>query len=122
MSPIIFLVFGVSYAVLFAAAYLWVWNIKRKNERSPLADKLLRPPGETLRRKVEELNGDLAQAIIIVLIQPVWFFVVVFLLTKIPSGPSPLATLLIGGLATVAGLIVLVGPRKTGQVLMRVLR
>ena len=106
MSLIVISVFGVSYAVLLAVTLLWLWNIRRRKERTPIADKLLRPPGETLRRKVEELNGDLAQAVVIVLVQPAWFFIVVAVLVKIHSGVGSLAILIIGALATVAGLAV----------------
>lgn len=96
-------IFAVPYAVLFGVLYLWVWNIKRKNERSPIADKLLRPAGESLRKKIEELNERLAAAIVVVLAQPIWFILVVTLFNKIGFGLGPLAILIIGGVVALAG-------------------
>lgn len=96
-------IFAVPYAVLFGVLYLWMWNIKRKKERSPIADHLLRPPGESLRRKIETLDEDLFATTATVLVQPVWFLVIVFLFSKLRFGLSPLVILIIGGLVTAIG-------------------
>jgi hypothetical protein len=44
--------------ILFAAVSFERWRRKRKGERSPLPDKLLRPPGYSMQRKLEDLNDD----------------------------------------------------------------
>lgn len=94
---------SVSFAVLFAAIFWWIWNNKRKKERWPVADMLLRSPGESLRRKLEEINSSLILAIALVLVQPLWFFGVVLFFTKIHLPINQLATLIIGGGITIAG-------------------
>ncbi len=49
-----------AYFLLFAGAVvgIQIWKIRRRHERPPVALKLLRGPGESLRRKVEEFDED----------------------------------------------------------------
>jgi hypothetical protein len=42
--------------ILLAAVSLERWRRKRRGERQPLSEKLLRPPGYSLQRKLEDLN------------------------------------------------------------------
>lgn len=104
-TPIIFLIsiFAVPYAVLFGVLYLWGWNINRRNERPPITEKLLRPPGESLRRRLAEMDLDLLQAVLIVIVQPLWFLLIVIILAKAHLGLNPLQVLIIGGIAAVIG-------------------
>ena len=46
----------VPLAVLLALVFLERWRRKRRGERSPLSEKLLRPAGHSLQRKLEDLN------------------------------------------------------------------
>jgi len=50
----------MGYLVLFAmtAVGLHLWRIKRRKDRPPVAFKLLRGPGETLRRKLAESDEN----------------------------------------------------------------
>ena len=50
---------GVTIAVPFSLR----WRIDRRMERSPVSEKLLRPAGESLRVKVDELNTKLDEAV-----------------------------------------------------------
>jgi hypothetical protein len=42
--------------ILLAAVSFERWRRKRKGERPPLSEKLLRPPGYSLQLKLEDLN------------------------------------------------------------------
>ena len=44
--------------ILLAAVSFERWRRKRRGERQPLSEKLLRPPGYSLQRKLEELNDS----------------------------------------------------------------
>jgi hypothetical protein len=46
----------IPVAVLLAAVSFERWRRKRKGERPPLSEKLLRPAGYSLQRKLEDLN------------------------------------------------------------------
>jgi hypothetical protein len=45
--------------VLLAAVFFEHWRRKRRGERSPLAEKLLRPAGYSLQRKLDDVNDTL---------------------------------------------------------------
>ena len=45
--------------MLVAAVYIERWRRKRRGERQPLGEKLLRPAGYNLQRKLEDLNDSL---------------------------------------------------------------
>jgi hypothetical protein len=38
---------------------IWVWRVKRRNERTPVVEKLLRKPGESQRRKLSAFDDYL---------------------------------------------------------------
>ena len=38
---------------------LWRWDRKRRNVRPPVSEKMLRPPGESLRLKIQELDAKI---------------------------------------------------------------
>lgn len=46
---------------VFVVVGLFVWNISRRKERPPEKFKLLRGPGETLRRRVQKADEDMFQ-------------------------------------------------------------
>lgn len=55
------LLFGASiYCVvfLFVVLGIWMWQLKRKNERPPLEFKLLRGPGESLRQRMVQFDDQ----------------------------------------------------------------
>jgi hypothetical protein len=50
--------------------YLYRWYRGRKGFRSPLTRQLLRPPGESLRARIEEINAALNEALFMVAVVP----------------------------------------------------
>jgi hypothetical protein len=44
--------------ILLAAVYIERWRRKRRGERQPLSEKLLRPPGYSLQRKLEDFSDN----------------------------------------------------------------
>lgn len=67
---------------LMAVIFAWRWRLDRSGERLPFGEKLLRPAGESLRRRIEELDERLDGMIVLTMISP--FIVAVTLL----SGPK----------------------------------
>lgn len=51
----------VLYLVIYAGlvAAVWAWRLNRRQERPPTPEKLLRAPGESLRRKLESFDNQL---------------------------------------------------------------
>lgn len=51
----------VGYLLLYfgMVAGIWVWRLNRRQERPPVSEKLLRSPGESLRRKIEVFDDRL---------------------------------------------------------------
>lgn len=49
----------VCLAAVILSILLWRWNRKRRNVRPPVSEKMLRPPGESLRIKLQELDEKL---------------------------------------------------------------
>lgn len=46
--------------LLLGLAYFRKWTLARRRRRVPVSDKLLRAPGESLRKKLDELEDDLS--------------------------------------------------------------
>lgn len=51
----------VGYMLIYFAvvAGIWMWRLNRRQERPPVAEKLLRMPGESLRRRIEAFDDTL---------------------------------------------------------------
>ena len=51
----------VGYLLLYFAivAGIWMWRLNRRQERPPVGEKLLRAPGESLRRRIEAFDDTL---------------------------------------------------------------
>jgi hypothetical protein len=53
---------GYPYLVGFLAAYfasaagVWIWQLRRRRERPPVSEKLIRGPGESARRRLDRLD------------------------------------------------------------------
>ena len=84
--------FTPSIAV-FATFIVWRWRRNQKPGRPPIAEKLLRPAGESLRLKIDDLNEKLGDALGLALLVPA--IPLVFPLAAFPAGqiPMPLASL-----------------------------
>ena len=90
----------VGYIVLYFAvvAGIWIWRLNRRQERPPVAEKLLRGPGESLRRDIEKFDDRLlfhlvgsALVPLLVMISGLWGIEH----TPLPARPWALAGLLV---------------------------
>jgi len=79
--------------------YIYRWYRKRKGFKSPLTGQLLRPPGESLRVRIEETNEVLSEALFMVALVPS-LIIGVFLASAIVSGKA------IGSSSIVVGIII----------------
>lgn len=50
---------GYLFVYFAVVAGIWLWRQNRRQERPPVSEKLLRTPGETLRRKIEKFDDVL---------------------------------------------------------------
>ncbi len=56
---------GYAYLVGYMLVYfgvvggIWAWRLNRRQERPPVSEKLMRAPGESLRRKIEAFDDKL---------------------------------------------------------------
>ena len=69
-SILLILILLVPFVLLLGVVYIRRWYIDRKKERSPISEKLLRPAGESLRLKIEELNERFGPAFFSILAGP----------------------------------------------------
>ena len=59
MQPLLIFAGCVPIFVLLAAVFVERWQRKRRGERQPLSEKLLRPAGYSLQCKIDDLNDGL---------------------------------------------------------------
>ena len=121
MDKTTWVIFGLEiYVLLFVLAVvgLGIWRRKRRRERSPLEFKLLRTPGETLRRRINALDEEFTLQVVLTAIVPVLvaygtFFTFARLLPK-----HPILDLGVGALTLVFG-VILAGWRILKQLVLR---
>jgi hypothetical protein len=71
-------------AGLLAVIFTWRCRVDRRKERLPFGEnKLLRPPGESLRKRIEQLDGKLNEAMLLALVTPFAFAVVMLTFPKV---------------------------------------
>jgi hypothetical protein len=58
----------LALALMVGIAWFWKWSRARRQLRSPVKEKMLRPPGESLRRKLEELNESILDTLFIAVV------------------------------------------------------
>src|SRR4030042_746574 len=56
--------------VVLGLLYLYRWYRRRKGFRSPLTQQLLRPPGQSLRLRIEEISNTLDETLFVVALVP----------------------------------------------------
>jgi hypothetical protein len=62
-TPLLILIpFVLVLAILYATLCFERWRNLRRNRRPPASDKRLRPPGGSLRRKLEDIDWKFAGA------------------------------------------------------------
>ena len=57
-------------ALLVGLAYWRGWHYRRQKVRAPVAEKLLRAPGESLRKKLEELEEQISEKLAVAYVLP----------------------------------------------------
>ena len=60
----------LAIGALLGTAHLRNWRITKQKMRMPVAEKLLRGPGESLRKKLEELDEQLSQEMAVAFVLP----------------------------------------------------
>jgi len=62
--------FLISTLTVCLVIEVFIWRHDRRAERAPVADKLLRPPGESLRLKMEPMRERLGLLLVLAMIVP----------------------------------------------------
>lgn len=62
---------AVSLLILFALVYRWRAKDSRSLRASPLTDELLRSPGHSLRKKIDDIDDDLNASMAILFVTPI---------------------------------------------------
>jgi len=75
----------VPFFLLLGILNFWRTYLDKQNKRSPLSQNLLRSPGESLRKKIEDINGDLASYLAILPTMPLFMFSI-YLSRKVYGG------------------------------------
>ncbi|MCF7981562.1 MAG: NERD domain-containing protein, partial [Pseudomonadales bacterium] len=77
MNGIAGLIFSISGSIVLVATILWVINrARKKNKYSPFTEKLLRSPGYSLGKEVDELSNDLTPHLVMLAILPLYYFLI----------------------------------------------
>ncbi|OAM90164.1 hypothetical protein AW736_10340 [Termitidicoccus mucosus] len=61
-SPLLLSAYLLLYCLV--VMLIWRWRVNRRQERPPFPDKLLRAPGETLRRKLDDFDTALGATLL----------------------------------------------------------
>lgn len=85
------IIFVSVLAILFG--FLWFVRYKRRGRRTPLTRQLLRMPGETLKRSIDDLSDDLDSYLFAAMIMPIMIYAIY--LTMPQSGKSPIIIVLV---------------------------
>lgn len=71
---IVAVIAAVPIFLAVACIQVWHWYRKRKPRRSPLTRALLRSPGESLRRQVDDLTWDISMWLALLIVLPLMFY------------------------------------------------
>lgn len=83
---------------------IWVRKWQRRNRRSPLSAKLLRGPGETLRRELDNMGTDLSGYLAVLMALPILVFAIHVSQSYFGGTPETATRWLLSGI-TAAGAI-----------------
>lgn len=103
----------------FCAVGVYLWQIKRRGGRAPVAFKLLRGPGETIRRRMAKFDENLAQNLLICSLGPPFAGLTAFV-AVVKVSPSSVA--LIGTGAGIGAVVFAVGTVISFRTAMRGLK
>ena len=97
-----------SVFALIAGVTLWQKRVKKRNRRSPLTQKMLRPPGESLRIQIVDLDFENNFMVVMLIVMP--FIMFAIHVSQSYFGEYPESLIRVGGsvvIALVAGFIML---------------
>lgn len=98
----------VGYLLVYFAivAGIWVWRLNRRQERPPVSEKLLRSPGESLRRRIESFDDALLFHLVACVLVPLLVMVSgLWIIEQLSAGTKVWA--LVGLLVLLAGVLYL---------------
>ena len=87
---------------LLAVVCFWRWRVVRRAERVPVADKLLRPAGESLRRRIEALDDKLTDTFLLGIFAPLGAIAAVFFALALSPPLTRLVVAFVSGVAAFA--------------------
>jgi hypothetical protein len=85
----VFVLGGICF--MGAIVFLWRYRSQRPDRRSPLARRLLRSPGESLRNRMEEVQWDIASLLALGML-PMPLVLGLYFLTWVAGSQAPSAT------------------------------
>jgi len=106
LSSVLPFVLMIGCFVVPVYVVLWVRKWQRRNRRSALSAKLLRGPGETLRRELDNVGTDLSAYLAVLMALPIFVFAVHVSQSYFVGSPEVITRWLFSGVTT-AGLIAL---------------
>lgn len=86
---------------------IWVRKWQRRNRRSPLAAKLLRGPGETLRRELETVEGDFTGYLAVMIALPILVFSTHISQSYFVGSPETVTRWVISGMTALVAIVFL---------------
>ncbi len=107
----------IPVSILLAAVRVWRWFEDVKGHRSPITDKLLRPPGESARRRIEVLDDKIMDTLICFLGFPA--VILVCYLSSNGTAPRPIPNFWTIILVIMAGIFVLLLERLIALIQQR---
>ncbi len=110
MTPLHWILVGAVVAPMFVLTGIlsaWRWVRSRRKERDPVSDKLLRPPGESVRRHLEKLDEQINDALLWFFFTPQMFAAFLLIPNPAITAPSPASAAVILSIAIAIALAIL---------------
>lgn len=107
----------IPVSILLAAVRVWRWFESVKGHRAPITDKLLRPPGESARRRIETLDDKILDTLICFLGFPA--VILLCYLSSNGTAPRPIPNFWTIMLVILAGVFVLLLERLIALIQQR---
>ncbi len=88
----------VAYILIYFGVVggIWIWRVKRRSERTPVVEKLLRMPGESQRRKLSAFDDVLLLHLTGTALIPLLLLVLgLWIINAVPSGYQILAQIVL---------------------------
>ncbi|HEX4086931.1 MAG TPA: nuclease-related domain-containing protein [Chthoniobacteraceae bacterium] len=82
--------------VLLGMLFAWRWRLDLQKERIPISDKLLRPAGESLRRRIGELDDKLGEMLVFAFAAPLLAAIAIGASVPTISGATLISPIMVG--------------------------